>query len=69
MVMWRVLVVVAVDQQQTVDRSPHVEGPFPFDPHCMEIEAQRPTPRLIPVSQCESPAPDRGLAGGTRPPP
>ena len=27
----RVVVVVAVDQQQEVDRSPDVEGPFPFD--------------------------------------
>ncbi len=50
----RVLVVVAVDQQQEVDRSPYVEGPFPFDSHCMEIVAQRPAPRLIPVSQCEA---------------
>ena len=31
----RVFVVVAVDQQQAVDRSPHVEGSFPFDAHSM----------------------------------
>ncbi len=40
----RVLVVDAVDQQQEVDSSPHVEGPFPLYPHGMEIMAQRPTP-------------------------
>ena len=47
----RVFVVVAVDQQQEVDRSPYVEGPFPFDSHRMEIVAKRPTPRLVLVSQ------------------
>ncbi len=47
----RVFVVVAVDQQQEVNRSPYVEGPFPFDPHRMEIVAERPTPRLVLVSQ------------------
>ena len=47
----RVFVVVAVDQQQKVDRSPYVEGPFPLDPHSMEIVAKRPTPRFVPVSQ------------------
>ncbi len=47
----RVFVVVAVDQQQEVDRSPYVEGSLPFDPHGMEVVAKRPTPRLVLVSQ------------------
>ena len=50
----RVLVVVAVDQQQEVDRSPYVEGTFPVDSHRMEIVAERATPRPIPVSQREA---------------
>ncbi len=46
-----VLVVVAVDQQQEVDRSPYVEGFLSFDPHRMEIVAKWPTPRLVIFNQ------------------
>ncbi len=49
-----VFVVVAVDQQQKVDRSPHVEGSLPLDPHRMEIVAQRPSPRLVISDQGKS---------------
>ncbi len=40
-------VVIAVDQQQEVDRSPYIEGLLAFDPHRMKIVAKWPTPRLV----------------------